>query len=246
MNKDTKKYLIYLRYVLPIFALAAMLVMLFVPSYRFIFSGKAGELMSNAKLISNSWEQARTVLFGTAEKTDAAIIFSRILLALVIVSVILFFVALAVSIWSVIVAFKCFLSDDEEGAEKSRRTFCAFVPNRIALCAITLLSTLLALVPYLMSPLYDFTYSEPVSLVLEAPDALIIGGALLLCSIILSIICAPIERAFGADIFERKKADIVDDTDDLKENELEDANIDRDTSERIRRLFDKDNDKNKN
>ena len=244
MNKDTKKYLIYLRYVLPIIALVVMLAMLFVPSYRFIFSGKAGELMSNAKLISNSWEQARTVLFGTAEKTDAALIFSRILFALVIISVLLFLLALAVSIWSAIVAFKCFLSDDEEGAEKSRRTFCAFVPNRIVLCAIILLSVLLAVIPYLMSPLYDFTYSEPVSVVLEAPDALIIGGALLLCSIALSIVCAPIERAFDADIFEKEKADALEGDGEPEENELDNADIDQEASERIRRLFNKDNDKN--
>lgn len=145
MKGNTKKYLIYIRYSLPIFALLITTVMLFVPSYRFIFSGKLGERMSVATLISNSWEQARGILFGTAEHTDAAMIFSKILFTLIILSVLLLLFSICVSIWSAIVAFRCFLDDDEEDAEKFRRIFTVFVPNRIVLCILSSIGLVIAI-----------------------------------------------------------------------------------------------------
>ena len=242
-TKDNKKkYLIYIRYLLPIFSLLITAVMMLVPSYRFIFSGKAGELMSEVKLISNSWEQVRSVLFGTAEQTDAAIIFSRTLFTLIIVLVLLFLASFAISIWSAVVAFKYFLSDDEESAENTRRIFRVFIPNRIVLCILSSLGFSIAILPYLMKPLYAFTYSQKVSVVLEAPDALIVGGVLVLTTIVLSIVCAPIERAFGADVFEKDldEDEVIESADDEPE---ENEDIDSDYKERIRHLFDNDKDK---
>lgn len=246
MNNNTKKYLIYLRYSLPIAVELIIFAMLFVPSYRFVFSGTVGEKMSASSLISNSWEQARQVLFGTAENTDAAMIFSRILFALIIALALLMIFSLCISVWSAYVAFKCFLSDDEEDSERSRRTLNIFVPNRIALCIFYALGLLIAIFPYLMKPIYAFTYSQKVSLVLEAPDALIVGGILLLAIFLLSIICAPIERDFGADIFEKADNGNEPDADEpyteADDNGVED--IDSEAMERIRRLFyDGNNDK---
>lgn len=244
MKGNTKKYLIYIRYSLPIFALLITTVMLFVPSYRFIFSGKLGERMSVATLISNSWEQARGILFGTAEHTDAAMIFSKILFALIILSVLLLLFSICVSIWSAIVAFRCFLDDDEEEAEKFRRIFTVFVPNRIVLCILSSIGLVIAIFPYLMKPIYAFTYSQQVTAVLEAPDALIVGGALMLTSCIISIICSYIEKELEADIFDKGKdgenvALVYDDADDIEYQE-----IDGEAKENIRRLFNVDNDKN--
>ena len=244
MKGNTKKYLIYIRYSLPIFSLLITTVMLFVPSYRFIFSGKLGERMSVATLISNSWEQARGILFGTAEHTDAAMIFSKILFALIILSVLLLLFSICVSIWSAIVAFRCFLDDDEEEAEKFRRIFTVFVPNRIVLCILSSIGLVVAIFPYLMKPIYAFTYSQQVTAVLEAPDALIVGGALMLTSCIISIICSYIEKELEADIFDKGKdgesiALAYDDADDIEYQE-----IDGEAKENIRRLFNVDNDKN--
>ena len=244
MKGNTKKYLIYIRYSLPIFALLITTVMLFAPSYRFIFSGKLGERMSVATLISNSWEQARGILFGTAEHTDAAMIFSKILFALIILSVLLLLFSICVSIWSAIVAFRCFLDDDEEETEKFRRIFTVFVPNRIVLCILSSIGLVIAIFPYLMKPIYAFTYSQQVTAVLEAPDALIVGGALMLTSCIISIICSYIEKELEADIFDKGEdgenvALAYDDADDIEYQE-----IDSESKENIRRLFNVDNDKN--
>lgn len=242
MKSNTKKYLIYIRYLFPIFADLVIFVMLFVPSYRFIFSGKAGELMSGARLISNSWDQVRNVLFGTAEQTDAAMIFSKTLFVLIIVFSILFLISLAVSIWAAIVSFGCFLGNDEESAENRRRVFTVFVPNRIVLCIFSLLGLVITLLPYLMKPLYAFTYSQQVTAVLEAPDALIVGGVLVLATIVLSIICAPSEKAFDADIFKKDSDDTK--TEDVSyDDEEKHEDMDDESKKRIRHLFDEDKDK---
>ena len=227
----------------------ATLLMLFVPSHRFAYSGTADDIMSVARLISNSWERSREVLFGVADQTNAAIIFSRTLFVLIIVLTLLALLSLFISVWAAIVAFKCFLSDDEEDSERARRVFIAFVPNRIVLCILSALGLVIATLPYLMTPLYAFTYSQKVTAVIEAPDALIVGGVLFVASCIISIICAPIEKFFDADIFRKDKegADAEDSLNDFSDvyddNNDEYDNDDNEAKMRIRRLFDEDNDK---
>ena len=230
---------IYLRYLFPIISLLATFAMLFLPSHRFIFSGKAGEKISVIKLIVNSWDQSRNVLFGTESTTDAAVIFSRALFIILIVLAVLYLFSLAISVWSAFVAFRFFLSDDEESVEEQRRIFCAFIPNRIVLCITTLFGIAIATLPYIMKPLYSFTYSEMVTAVLEPPylDALIVGGALLLISIILSVISAPIERALSADIFEKPKSEEEIDEDDDDYTEEDSVNTTSSENARIRELF---------
>lgn len=242
MKKKSKEILIYIRYLLPIIVSFAIIIMLFVPSYRFIFSGEVGDRMSTATLISNSWEQARNVLFGTSEQTDAAIIFSRTLFVLIIILVIALLLSLAVSIWTATVALRYFLSSDEDSAERARRVFCVFVPNRIILSFFSVLGLAISCLPYLMRPLYSFTYSQNVSVVLEAPDSLIVGGVLVLALIVLSIISAPVEKALDADIF-KKNIDDAESPEDVYGRSEEEEKVDIESKENIRRLFEEDKDK---
>lgn len=224
LKKETKKTLIYLRYIMPVVALLALFAMLFIPSFRFIFSGKAGDRISVATLIANSWERVRAVLFGAETQTNPDIIFSRTVFILIIAFVILYIFSLAISIWALMVAMRYFISEDSEGAERSRRIFAAFIPNRIVLCLCSTVGVAISLLPYLMRPIYDMAYSESVSAVLELPDALVVGGALLLCSVLLSIICAPMEKGFGADIFEKNVKSAPSES-DASEEFVSDRNI---------------------
>lgn len=242
MKKKSKENLIYLRYLLPIIISFVIIIMLFVPSYRFIFSGEVGNRMSTATLISNSWEQARNVLFGTAEQTDAAMIFSRTLFALIIILVIAFLLSFAVNIWVASVAFRYFLSSDEDSAERARRVLCVFVPNRIVFSFFSVLGLAISCLPYLMRPLYSFNYSQNVSVVLEAPDALIVGGVLVLALTVLSIVSAPIEKALDADVF-KKDVSSVESYSSVYSKTEEEEHIEIESKENIRRLFDEDKDK---
>ena len=249
MKKDNKRFLtilIYLRYILPIVALLAMFAMLFLPSYRFVFDGDAGTDISVMKLLSISWEETRTVLFGTGDTSDAAVSFSRTLFTVIIVTVVLFLISLAVSVWTAIVAFKCFFSDDEEASENWRLSLCVFLPNRIVLCILSSLGLLIAMLPHFMPPLYSWTYSKTVRVALVAPSALIIGGVLILGSIILSIICAPIEKRFDADIFKKKVSDKALEEEASDSAEDEEIDVDDEQREQIRQLFRKDEDDKNN
>lgn len=249
MNDKAKKIFIYIRYILPLVSLTVTLLMLFVPTHRFRFSEEWGNRISTAGLISNAWEQSRAVLFGAGEQSGGDLLFSRFIFSFIIISVVLLVFSIVVSVWSLFVAMKFFTSDDTESAEASKRTFNVFFPNRIALCICSSVGIIISVIPYVMKPLYAVAYSESVMRVLEAPDALIVGGVLVLASIILSVVCAPFERHFGADIFKKKAQDV--------EIEEQGSAFDEDSyvatnaaqNEKIRRLFannekdEKDNDK---
>lgn len=238
MKSNFKKILIYIRYLLPIPTLLAIFGMLFVPAYRFAYSGTTTDRVSTWDLLLSNWESTRTVLFGTAEATADKMFFSWVVFPTIIIFAILFLLSLAVSVWSAVIAFICFLSNNEESAERDRKFFCVFIPNRIVLTLLTSIGGAVSLLPHLLAHL-NTVYSIKTTLVLEAPDALIIGGTLILCVIVLSIVCARFERAFDADIFKKEKPadessdDISDDDDDIKEN------IDYEANARIRSLFDK-------
>ena len=61
-----------------------------------------------------------------------------------------------------------------------------------------------------MKPIYATVYGTAISVVLVAPDALMICGALTLAYLLLSAICAPWEREFGADLFARRTEPIAE------------------------------------
>lgn len=206
MKEKTKKKLIYIRYILPPVLMVLMLAMLLIPAYLFVISGEVNEEnVSALGLMKNSYEEARRALFGGEEQSAANLLFSKILLGLIVILPLLFTVGLAAAVYSAIVAIRYFTSDDEERAEQSRTLFVTFFPNRICLFIAEALTLSLCLFPYLMSPLYDWIFGTNVVLLLRAPDGLIFGGIALAAILVLSAVCAPMEREFEADIFKKRK-----------------------------------------
>lgn len=245
INENAKKYLIYIRYLLPIIALIIIFSMLFVPSYRFIFSGKAGERLSTATLISNSWEQVRNILFATEEQKSPDLIFARIVFSMIIAVTVLYVFAFAMAIWSAVVAFRCFLSDDEESAEKGRRLFIAFCPNRIVLFICNLAGLAIAVFPYCMRPIYGGVYSEHVVPVLEAPDSFGVGTLILALCGILSVISAIMEKKLDVDIFKKDKKTLEEEISELNSSESAEVDMNQEEVERIKNMFKKEKDNNK-
>ena len=251
MKKDFKKYLIYLRYSLPIVTVLSVFGMLFVPSHFLYFADgetKLTEYRSSAQLFWGFWNNSREMLFGSENLELGELSFARILFVLIIVLFLAFAFSLAVSIWSAIVSFYYFLSDNEDSAEYYRRIFCVFIPNRILLCIFTSVGCVVAILPYLVHPIYNLIGAN-VQVTLIAPDGLIVGGVLTIVTIALSIVCAPIERAFDADVFKKDKQDAKDDLYDNDDDEDEydngDDSFDSEANERIRRLFEKKDDNKK-
>ena len=209
MKQQTKKKLIYVRYILPPVLIALMLITMLIPAYKYISSGEVNETISAFSLIRNSYEQSRTVLFGKGEQSDANLLFSKILFGIITVSAVLFAVALASAIYCAVVALTYFMSDDEEKAERIRTFFVTLIPNRIVASVLQALCVPLLLIPYTMAPLYKSIFGMRVVLTLTAPDPLILGGIFLLAILALTFVCAPMEREFDADIFKRSKIEFV-------------------------------------
>ena len=246
MKENTKKKLIYARYILPPVLMLVTLALMLIPAYLFVVDGEVNaERVSALKLMSNSYEQARLALFGGEEQTEATLLFSKILLTLTVLLPLLFTVALAAAIYSAVIALIYFNGNDEERAERYRTLFITLIPNRICLCAIEALIIPLCLFPYVMSPLYKWVFSMNVVMTLNAPDGLIVGGLSIAIIIALSVVCATMERQFEVDIFKKRKdfeeesADRIQEELEYSTEETDSAEDDaaRERNERIRRLF---------
>ena len=258
MKKETKQKLIYLRYILPPVLIILVLLLGFVPSYRYVVTGEAHESVSLWSLIGDSWTLGRETLFAKSNATTGEQAFSKITLGWIIGSALLYLVALASAAWACFVALKLFISDDEEGAEKSRTLFITLLPNRIALTVAEALVLPICLFPYILPTVYAHTMGMSVRVDLAAPDCLIFAAVSLVAIAILSALCAPMERQFGADVFKRRKAFVREESDEereseeytslfsAKDGETEEEKKQREAeAERIRRILRKDDENDK-
>lgn len=218
MKIQNKKKLIYARYILPPALIFLTLFAMLIPAYRYVSGGEVTEVMSAYSRISYSFEQARTVLFGGGENAGANIAFSKMFFAITIASVLLFIIALAVSVYCAVVAITYFASDDEKKAEEMRTFFVTLFPNRIIVCLWQLLFLPLLLLPYAIIPLCKYAFNTRVAIAICAPDPLIIGGAFLAAIFALTVICAPMERSFDADIFKKNRI-VITANEELEEEE---------------------------
>ncbi len=210
MKGNAKKVLIYVRYALPAFLHIVTFVMFFIPVYRF----GVGDCMSLTDFISLYWDKTRDVLFGTGgDYTGSDETFATIMFAAIIIFAILFIVSFVISVWTAIVAFRVFLCNDEDSAERWRRFFVVFVPNRIIAFILSSLGITITLLPYFITPLSTLTGSDTVNMVLEGPDAFTIGLVLLLLLLILSVCSSYVEKYVGVDVFQKLDNGEEDDED---------------------------------
>ncbi len=235
MKVKTQKKLIYLRYILPVVIMLCMLLVMLIPSYRYVnvTEGTVEQPVSLWQLMSNSYTATRTVLFGEAEATAQSEAFARGVLTMLICVWVVYLAALGIAIYTAYIALKYFSSDDADGAERMRAIFVTIVPNRFVACATNLFSLALPLFAYFLPLFYT---SEKIAFLLFLPDALVVGGVLLLGTFVLSAMCAPLERGFGADVFARRAA-FAEDEDIEEEASKPFSDTDDESRERLRRLL---------
>ena len=137
------------------------------------------------------------------------------------------------------------LSDDEESAEKGRRLFIAFCPNRIVLFICNLAGLAIAVFPYCMRPIYGGVYSEHVVPVLEAPDSFGVGTLILALCGILSVISVIMEKKLDVDIFKKDKKTLEEEISELNSSESAEVDMNQEEVERIKNMFKKEKDNNK-
>ena len=247
MKKQTQKKLIYLRYILPPCLMLLILAVMLIPSYKYVAGGEIRNTFSAFGLLDSFFSAAREVVFATAEQETPNLIFSQFVFWMIIVSSLLWIAAFVASVYSMIVAIKYFTCADVESVERSRTLFITLFPNRVVLSAVQALIIPLALFPYLLSPLYGNILGVNVSVVLCAPDALMVSVLCLVAIFTLSAVCVRFEKRFDADVFKKSKTDEDEEVEAGYEIGLtadsEDELNRAEKNERIRRLLqNKDND----
>ena len=91
MKKNTRRGLIYFRYILPIITPLIMLLLMCIPCYSFVSAdGGLHKKISAFELISNAWDTVREYLFGTAEQVQVTADFAGTVFGIIIILFLLF------------------------------------------------------------------------------------------------------------------------------------------------------------
>ncbi len=196
---------IRLRYLFPILAILLILVAMRIPCLQYTTADTGtNDTISAWELMGNAFDQSRTVLFGSEEQTQTNVAFSRSVLTVWCVCLLLFLIGCAVAVWSLVTALRYF--QDPKAHVTARIAFITAVPNRIALCLWLLCLLPLPAFPRLLVMIYHTMLHYAVVLDVTFAEPLLIAALLLLAEILLSILTASAERKLGMDPFQRMKS----------------------------------------
>ena len=246
MKKNTQRGFIYFRYLLPIFVAVIMMILGFVPCYRFVTADTGiKQAISANELLSNSWDTVREYLFGNGEQVQVTADFAGTLFGMIIVFWLLFAIGVASAVYAAYVAF-CFFSDGRRES-KRRILFVTLAPNRIVLSIYYLLTLPLLFLPKILPFLYDGILKYHVELICEPFDIVWVDVALVIAVIAVIFVSAQYETTCEMNVFVRYRDIEKDDEYEEQYAELKDEDIfsemDRKTreeqNERILRLLDR-------
>ncbi len=208
MKNDTKSRLVYLRYILPVASVCAIVALMFIPCYSYI-TADAGinEAISLWELLGNSWNTAREYLFGSGEKLAVTTSFARTLLVLIGALLLLFVIGFVSTVYTAVTAFRYF----SNGCRDSKATtlFITLVPNRAVLCIYHATVLPLLLLPRIMPLLYKNILSYYVELNTAPFDIVIIAAAVYAINVAVIAACSRLEVSVQMNIF--KKRSVSDD-----------------------------------
>ncbi len=200
MKKTTGKGFIYFRYIFPIAAVAMIIILTFIPCYRFITADTGvNDAISHSTLMENSWEQVREYLFGGGQKEIPTRDFSAAVLTAIITLSLLFAVGTASTLYAAISAFRFFAGGCRDS--KSRALFITLVPNRAVLCIYHALMLPMLCFAMLMPYFYDSFLNYYVQLSYAPFDMLYIAIAIYAITVVIIAVSARYERLEGMDLF---------------------------------------------
>ena len=200
MKKSTQKGFIYFRYLFPIFASVIMLILMFVPCYRFVTPDTGIKQAISAKeLLSNSWDTVRNYLFGGQEQIQVTADFAGTLFGVIIVLLLLFAVGFASAVYAAVVAFRFFA---EGGTESKRRIlFITIFPNRALLSVCYALTLPLMFLPKIMPLLYQSILNYHVELICQPFDMVWIDVVLAVAVVAVIFVSAKYETLREMNVF---------------------------------------------
>lgn len=219
MKKNTRRGLIYFRYILPIITPLIMLLLMCIPCYSFVSAdGGLHKKISAFELISNAWDTVREYLFGTAEQVQVTADFAGTVFGIIIILFLLFAIGMASAIYTSVTAFRFFLGGCSES--KSRILFITLVPNRVVLSIYYALILPLAFFPRILPLIYENVLHYHVKLICEPFDTVIITLALFVATIAVIFITARAESLAEMNVFVKYKKQ---DAEELQDEEYEEV-----------------------
>ncbi len=205
MNRNSKKKLVYIRYIFPVVAILLTFVLMLVPCYSYTTADTgAQEAISLLELADNARMQVCDYLFErTGTKDEANLYFSKLVLGLLVGFSVLFAVAFAATVYILVSAIRYFKKPDD--IDTPRLLFVTLIPNRIVGFVLQALVFPLLAFPRLMVLIYEKVLHYHVELALTFPDPLILGAVLYIGSIVLSCMSASHEAGLRMNPFSRRK-----------------------------------------
>ena len=153
MKKSEGLGIVYFRYIFPLVAIIIMIILMFVPCYRFVPANThTNASISLAELMGNAWNIVRSHLFsGDAKQNEATVDFSKYVLTLIIVLVSLFILGVVSVVYAAFRGFSCLLGRKDH---RARALFITLIPNRIALLVYHALLLPIFLFPTILPAIY--------------------------------------------------------------------------------------------
>ncbi len=225
MKKTARKGFIYFRYTLPLILAAVLVVLMLLPTYRFITADTGvGEAVSLGELLSNSFATAREYIFKTGEKAVPTMDFSVTLFVVVCVMWLLFFVGVLSAAFAAYVMLTLSHGEYVSGA---RLLFVTLTANRTLLCVWHALMLPIFFVPKLMPLLYAKILSYRVELICSPFDMLWMALVLYALTVAVIFVSKKYERLEELDIYRltEKKTAVIEENaeEEIQEDEPEDA-----------------------
>ena len=195
-----RRALIYVKAWIPTMTVVLLLIAMFIPSLRYTVAGSpTKEVISESELLSNTWTTARQALFGGGEWQKTELGFAKASFYTMLLSIALFVISAAMSLWGSIGATRYYLNPKREGREHAvYRTFF----SRPLIVGYQLLMLPLLAFPRMMVWFYSELLFYPTLLNLTFPEPLMIGIALLILEIVLTLTVKKWEMGMKLDVFE--------------------------------------------
>lgn len=245
-KKKSTSWVIHLRHIFPAVADLLLVILMFIPSFRFVIASKLQPKQSLFKLISNSWQGSREYLFSaSAQTTPQGESMYRAIFIVLIALILIFALGVAINIFSMIVSYKDMIAPNEN--KNLKNAYLAFIPNRIVLSAFRLLVIPIFFLPDIVARYYRTKLFQSVTVKYAPLHLAIIAAILFIITVVITIIAKKHELAEAKDVFFKKSKTAASDealADGTNEPNERVYRMDEstDTAERLRRMF-RDDDK---
>lgn len=257
-NADGIAVLAYLRYIIPVVLLCALVFSLFITCLKFTVvsaEGVTGGKMSVWMLLDNSWETVRGYLFGGGKMEGGQEAFSWTVLILIPLMWIFFGVGVLSSVAAAVGAVAYF-NDESFKKTDAGVWFITIFPNRIVVCALHLLVLPLLFYHRILVLLYDKLMNIDVTLDVVGVEPWVLGLIALAVIFALSAISAVYEKKCGMDPFKKIIPPVVRvidrDDEEVERKEAKDEAYEEqkrrareEQADYIRRLLNKNNEEEK-